>query len=65
MATQCKSCAAEIIFIKMVGGKRMPCNAELTTVIVADDGTLARGHIPHWATCPQADEHRKTQRRMF
>ena len=27
--TKCKSCGAEIIWIKMESGKSMPCNAEL------------------------------------
>ena len=49
---KCKGCQAEIIWIKTVNGKNMPCNAEKTT-IVTEGGETIVGHIPHWSTCPQ------------
>lgn len=48
---KCKGCQAEIIWIKTVNGKNMPCNAEKTT-IVTESGETIVGHIPHWSTCP-------------
>ena len=30
---KCKGCQAEIIWIKTVNGKNMPCNAEKTTIV--------------------------------
>ena len=30
---KCRGCQAEIIWIKTVNGKNMPCNAEKTTIV--------------------------------
>lgn len=30
---KCKGCQADIIWIKTVNGKNMPCNAEKTTIV--------------------------------
>jgi hypothetical protein len=40
----CKSCGAGIYWIRTAAGKAMPCDP---------DGTS------HFASCPQADQHRK------
>jgi len=60
---RCKKCNAEIIWIKMDSGKSMPCNVEKTTIVTrpfkTNTGMVITGHIPHWATCPFADEFRK------
>jgi hypothetical protein len=50
--SKCKGCQAEIVWIKTVNGKNMPCNAEKIT-IVTEEGQTVVGYIPHWATCPQ------------
>lgn len=87
--SKCKSCGAEIIWIKTAGGKRMPCDAKpisyrpLTPfpdveelcgngpvmTLVRLDGRIARGtfdpasdrigYTSHFATCPNASQHRR------
>lgn len=42
---KCKSCRAEIAWYLTPAGKYIPL----------DEGTL----VPHWSTCPRANEHRK------
>lgn len=78
---KCKSCGADIIWIKTDNGKSMPCDADQvlyldvkwgTETIVTPNGQVLKceftndpdeasgvGHLPHWATCPYADRHRK------
>ena len=65
MAT-CKGCGAEIIWRKMISGKVMPVDAEGVTVVIEhyDDLTENRwfttiGYVPHWSTCPKADNFKK------
>lgn len=77
---RCKSCGAELRWIKTTKGKAMPCNAEAVTywanpkgkaTIITPNGETTRadltgdlqsatgiGYIPHWSTCPQADNFR-------
>ena len=55
---KCKGCQAEIIWIKTVNGKNMPCNAEKTT-IVTESGETIGGHIPHGSTCPDFKKFKK------
>lgn len=78
--SKCRSCGAEIIWIKMRSGKAMPCDAYKRTmikgdgkdVLITDDGGIihgtfadyehganASGYISHFATCPNANQHRK------
>lgn len=71
----CSSCGAEILFVEMESGKRMPVDPaplfqakagmiywpdaeehEIPTAKVMRKATI---HQPHWATCPDADRHRK------
>ena len=79
---KCKSCGADIIWLKTKSGKSMPCNTEPVRYwldidgpdkIVTQDGKVVTcalnqlsivpptglGYIPHWASCPKADEHRR------
>lgn len=42
---RCRSCRAEVIWILTVHGKRMPVDPDTRE--------------SHFATCPNADEHRK------
>lgn len=66
--SQCKSCQAQIVFVKTPKGRHMPCDVELAdwpggTVVdtmgnVLTDG--GRGYRPHWATCPDAKKHRRS-----
>jgi len=73
----CRSCGARIRWIRTVGGKAMPCNAQPITftrgggpeTFVTPEGKVERGkrdpggdltgYISHFATCPQADRHRR------
>lgn len=81
---KCKSCGAEIIWIKTANGKSMPCDAagisysvdlhpgakgEEVLNLITDRGTIVRtmfdpggdkiGYTSHFATCPNANQHRK------
>lgn len=76
--SRCRSCNAEIIWIKMAGGKNMPCDANPISyrndlrgdwVLVTQEGKVVRGvfdpdsdkigYTSHFATCPNANTHRK------
>lgn len=77
--SKCKSCGAEIIWIKTRNGKNMPCDAEPVyylpdpdgkEVIVTSGGTVTHGFLSdmriaetgyrsHFATCPNANQHRR------
>lgn len=77
---KCKSCGAEIKWIKMKSGKFNPVDPYKRTIIkdggrdvlVTDDGELisgtfcayenganGSGYVSHFATCPNANGHRK------
>lgn len=55
---QCKTCQAPIVWMPTKQGKSMPVDAH-----TVGDGDqvfdVTRGHISHFATCPQADDHRR------
>jgi len=56
--TKCKSCGANIVWIKTAAGKSMPCSEKLLTVITAT-GSVIRGRESHFASCGQAKDWRK------
>lgn len=66
---QCKKCKAEIVWVETPAGKLMPCDpgevfAQTAVtpggeVFKAESGGKVWGLVPHWATCPNADEFRK------
>ena len=78
---RCKSCGAEIVWVKTRAGKDMPCDPGLipfwakfkaTSKVVTLDGDVVSclldgdpdeisgvGRIPHWATCPNAAQHKR------
>lgn len=59
-ASKCKSCGADIYWIQMVSGKMMPVDAkEKKLVRIKNRGEIITAYEPHWATCPNADKHRK------
>lgn len=70
MAT-CKSCDAPIIWVQTASGKLMPLDAKperrfvLGAAAGHGDGTRtaqsAETYTSHFATCPQADQHRKAR----
>lgn len=56
--TTCKSCKAEIVYLKTQAGKVMPVDA--STVKAGDTHfNLDRGHVSHFSSCPNAKSHRK------
>jgi hypothetical protein len=58
---RCSSCNAKIIWFKTEAGRNMPVDAD--TVEPDDDVEeldLER-HTSHFATCPNADKHRRTK----
>lgn len=59
----CTSCGAEIIWVKTPAGRNAPLDAKLTTVYVVEGFPITpravRGHLTHWATCPNAKAHRE------
>ena len=57
--TRCKSCGAPIEWQKTARGTAMPVDPWYVT-IVTDKGQVVKGRISHFATCPNADQHRKT-----
>lgn len=55
--TRCRSCRARIIWLKTSAGKNMPVDAD--TVEPEDQEFDSTRHQSHFATCPNADHHRK------
>lgn len=56
----CRSCGAEIVFLRTkYKDKLMPCDA--ATVDHDDYEFDAAKHTSHFATCPDADKHRKAR----
>jgi len=64
----CKSCGAEIIWVKTVNGKSMPVNIKKTVIMCESFDMPApkekiwlpiSGHESHFSSCPNAAEHRK------
>ncbi len=57
--TRCSSCRAKIIWFKTRNGKNMPVDAD--TVEADDDELDLSRHISHFATCPNAAQHRSNR----
>lgn len=57
--TRCRTCNARIIWFKTADGKNMPVDAD--TVEPDDDVNELdlKRHVSHFATCKDADHHRK------
>lgn len=55
--TRCRSCNARIIFLTTAAGKKMPIDAD--TVEPDDEEFDAQRHESHFASCPNAGQHRK------
>lgn len=57
----CKSCGAEIVWLKTAQGNNMPVDA--STVLAGEDKIFdPRHHESHFVTCPNATTHRKRKR---
>jgi hypothetical protein len=67
MADKCRSCGAPILWVVMrASGKRMPLDAKpekRITLVAADPdtvvGQVTDAYTSHFATCPDAAQHRK------
>jgi hypothetical protein len=74
VSATCKSCGAPIRWAKTVSGKSMPVDVEPAAngnVVFLDDKTVIvsgprariegdeRRYTSHFATCPQASQHRR------
>lgn len=58
----CKGCGAEILWLKTVRGKNMPVDPIGEARIIRnqhDEAVMVQTYMPHWATCPKADEFKK------
>ena len=80
--SKCRSCGAEIKFIKLKSGKWNPVDTQKHTLIEGDgneiivtesgevvhgrfasidEGANRSGYISHFATCPNANQHRNRE----
>jgi hypothetical protein len=57
--TRCRSCQAGIVWLKTKSGKNMPVDADTWVQGQPPIFNPDLGHITHFATCPNADQHRK------
>lgn len=58
----CSTCHAEILWCVTESGKKMPLNASQHHFFLLGQDGIARVvkvHVSHFATCAQADQHRK------
>lgn len=55
---RCKGCGADIRFRQARSGKWMPCDPELVTIL-SKSGDVVTGYVPHFVTCPDADQFRR------
>ena len=56
----CKSCKADIVWIRAKNGQHVPADKKVTTIIT-QGGKTVQGHVSHLVTCPTADSHRAPQ----
>ena len=58
---ECRTCKAEIIWIKTPAGKNHPIDAKPKKLWVFDGGgwQLEECHESHFASCPDAAQHRR------
>ena len=57
----CRGCGVYIEWIKTTAGKDMPVDPAEITIVTAT-GETKRGFIPHWATCPKANQFKKHEK---
>lgn len=59
---QCRTCKAEIIWGLTANGKRVPVNPPEKRFVMGAQGLEVQDTwLNHFATCPQADQHRKKE----
>ncbi len=69
MKAKCMGCNKDILWIKTISGKQMPCDPELITATGAEDKLILvtpegytkfrpkagiTGYQSHWSSCPNA-----------
>lgn len=59
----CKSCKAPLNWCETRKGKKMPLDAKPFKAVQVKEGIgeVVDVYMPHWATCPGADKHRKKE----
>lgn len=57
--SNCRSCGAEIKWIKTKAGKDMPVNAKAMTVVSEEGEVITNVRLSHFSSCPQANQWRK------
>lgn len=55
----CSSCGADIVWFRTKSGKRMPVDERTTQPTDREDQLDLKRHVSHFATCPNADQHRR------
>lgn len=60
LTEQCRSCGAPIVWLPTRTGKTMP--VDMATVRPGDALFDHTRHVSHFATCPQADTWRHSER---
>ncbi len=61
---KCSSCGGDIYWVKLDTGAMHPVNRSPQQRIIVADGDAYRivaGYRSHFATCPNADQHRKAK----
>lgn len=59
LVRQCSSCGADIVWFRTKTGNRMPVDEATTKPTDAEHQLDLNRHKSHFATCPQADQHRR------
>ena len=57
---ECSTCGKRIVWVQTENGKRAPCDARMLT-ITTPEGKTVRGWESHFATCRDAELHRKSK----
>jgi hypothetical protein len=64
----CRSCGAELLWVQLASGKRMPLDVgsmEQRFIVSGAtepmSGSARRTYLSHFATCPNAEQHRKKE----
>ena len=61
LATRCSSCSAPIVWFVTAAGKRMPVDEATTQPTDAAHQLDLKRHKSHFATCPNANQHRRAR----
>jgi hypothetical protein len=61
LATQCSSCGASIVWFRTLAGKKMPVDESSTQPTDAAHQLDLTRHKSHFATCPNANQHRRSR----